>query len=228
MKIPGDGILSLLRNIDLNDERFVVRNIRRLYDDPFKFIIGVILSQNTTDRNAIKAYGRLESKLGEVSLEKILSTPLDKIAEAIRPAGLHWRRARKIRELASKIVEEFGGDLSWIRELPLEEARSRLLSLPGVGRKTADVVLLMYAGKPTFPVDTHVMRVSKRLGLVSEDAGYEDVRRVLMEVFREKDYLEAHLRMISLGRKYCRARRPKCIECPMKAVCNYYEKNVKR
>jgi len=103
--------------------------------------------------------------------------------------------------------------------MPLEEARKKLMEMQGIGPKTADVVLLFSANKPTIPVDTHVNRVSKRLGLAPANGDYEDVRLSLQSLFNSEDYLYVHLLLIAHGRKYCKARRPLCQKCPVNAYC---------
>jgi len=91
--------------------------------------------------------------------------------------------------------------------------------LPGVGRKTADVLLLFRAKKPAIPIDTHINRVSKRLGFVNQNADYEEIRSRLEELYNPKDYFSVHILLILLGRKYCKARNPKCTECPVNKFC---------
>jgi endonuclease-3 len=104
---------------------------------------------------------------------------------------------------------------------PVEEARKILMEPPGVGPKTADVVLLFSEGKPTIPVDTHVNRVSKRLGLAPHKGGYEDVRSSLQSIFKPKDYLLVHLLLIAHGRKTCSAYNPKCGQCTIRIYCPF-------
>jgi len=106
-----------------------------------------------------------------------------------------------------------------VLSLPFEEARESLMQLPGVGPKTADVVLLFCAEKPTIPVDTHVNRVSKKLGLAPANGDYETIRKSLQSLYNPEDYLAVHLLLISLGRKYCRARNPLCKQCPVNSLC---------
>jgi endonuclease-3 len=114
--------------------------------------------------------------------------------------------------------------------LPLEEVRKTLMELPGVGPKTADVVLLFASGKPTIPVDTHVNRVAKRLSLAPKTGDYETVRRSLQLLYRQEDYLAVHVLFIALGRRYCRARNPLCQKCPLNEICpskSLYQKREK-
>ncbi len=103
--------------------------------------------------------------------------------------------------------------------LPLEEARKTLIAMPGVGPKTADVVLLFSAQKPTIPVDTHVNRVSKRLGIALKNGDYEAVRLNLQKLFSEQDYLAVHQLFIGLGRQFCKASKPLCNDCPISSYC---------
>ncbi|MGQ9479544.1 MAG: endonuclease III domain-containing protein, partial [Thermoproteota archaeon] len=107
-------------------------------------------------------------------------------------------------------------------------ARNELMSLPGVGPKTADVMLLFAGGKPTFPIDTHVFRVSRRLGAIGDKDGYEEARRKLMEVFPSGAYLKTHLLLIEHGRRVCRARKPLCKSCVLLEYCSFGRRLVKR
>ena len=134
-------------------------------------------------------------------------------------AGLYRNKARVIKKISGIILGDFGGSLNFIFKLPLEQAREKLIGLPGVGPKTADVVLLFSAKKPTLPVDTHVNRVSKRLRLVDTKADYEGVRKGLQQFFDPKDYYAVHVSLILLGRKCCRARKPLCNQCPVNQLC---------
>ena len=144
---------------------------------------------------------------------------MEDIESAIRVGGLYRNKSKVIKAISSIILEKFNGSLDFIQSLPLEEARKILLNIPGVGPKTADVVLLFCAGKPTIPVDTHVNRVSKRLGLASSNADYEGVRKALQSLYPPRDYLTVHVLLISLGRQYCKAQKPLCKPCPVNALC---------
>ncbi|ADI32177.1 endonuclease III domain-containing protein [Staphylothermus hellenicus] len=218
----GEEIINILRkHYKLNLKEFIAPNIRD--KSLFEYIIGVMLSQNTSDKNAIRAYFNLKKIYGEITPDKILSTPIDKLIEALKPAGMYNQRAQRIIELAKifteKNVEEELGKL--IEEGKLREARKYLVSLPGVGLKTADVVLLMYYGQPVFPVDTHIRRVTKRLGYIGKD-DYEAISSWWMKQLKPNDYLETHLLLITHGRKTCKARKPLCNICPIRKYCKYY------
>ncbi len=181
-------------------------------------LIKTVLSQATADRNAERAFRNLWRRF-PITPKDLAGARVKEIEAATRVAGLYRNKSKVIKELSRLILEEFGGSIDFIYSLPLEEARKALIQLPGVGPKTADVVLLFCGGKPTLPVDTHVNRVSKRLGLASPKADYEGVREALQSLYSPKDYLSVHLLLISLGRTYCKARNPRCKSCPVNTLC---------
>jgi endonuclease-3 len=185
---------------------------------PFKTLIITVLSQATADKNTARAFENLSGRFS-ITPEALAKASVEEIENAIRVGGLYRNKSKVIKAISRVILEQFGGSLDFIYSLPLEEARKILLKIPGVGPKTADVVLLFCAGKPTVPVDTHVNRVSKRLGLALPKADYEGVRRALETIYSPEDYLSVHLLLISLGRKYCKARKPLCKPCPVKTLC---------
>jgi endonuclease III len=185
---------------------------------PFDTLIATIISQNTSDINTKRAFENL-SKQFEVVPKILAKVELVKLEDCLRIAGLYKSKAKAIKSVSKVIVERFGGSLDPVLSLPLDEARKTLLELQGVGPKTADVVLLFSASKPTVPVDTHVNRVSKRLGFAPLDGDYEAVRLNLQKVFEPNDYLLLHLLLISLGRAYCKARKPLCRNCPINLYC---------
>jgi endonuclease-3 len=186
--------------------------------DPFKTLIVTIISQNTTGRNTAKAFENL-SKQFEITPEALANAKISQIEKCLKVAGLYRNKAKTIKQTSKIILEKFHGNLKAILSLPFEEARKTLLQLPGVGPKTVDVVLLFCSGKPTIPVDTHVNRVSKRLGLAPANGDYETIRKCLQSLYNAKDYLAVHILLILLGRNYCRARNPLCKQCPVNALC---------
>ncbi|ABN70462.1 HhH-GPD family protein [Staphylothermus marinus F1] len=222
----GEEIISILRkHYKLNLKEFIAPNIRD--KSLFEYIIGVMLSQNTSDKNAIRAYLNLKKIYGEITPEKILSTSIEKLVEALKPAGMYNQRAQRIVELAKIFTERNVKEelRKLVEEGKLREARKYLVNLPGVGLKTADVVLLMYYKQPVFPVDTHIRRVSKRLGYIEKD-NYETISRWWMKQLKPNEYLEAHLLLITHGRKTCKARKPLCDKCPINKYCKYYCKTI--
>ena len=186
--------------------------------EPFQTLIRTVLSQATSDRNRDRAYANLAGKYRINPLE-LADAGVKEIEEAIRVGGLYRNKARKIKELSKIILRQFHGSLDFIFSEPIEKSREQLMSIPGVGLKTADVVLLFSAEKPIVPIDTHVNRVSKRLDLAPLKGGYEDVRQSLEALYKPSDYLAIHLLFISLGRRYCRARTPLHRLCPVNVFC---------
>ncbi|RLE57685.1 MAG: endonuclease III [Thermoprotei archaeon] len=207
--------------------RKLVRTVLAMYspepefsDDVFELLIEAILSQNTTARNAERAFRNLTSKFKLVP-NYLARASVEEVAEAVKPAGMQYIRARNIVELSKVVVERFGGRLDFIKDLPTDVARKLLMELPGVGKKTADIVLLFYAKRPVMPVDTHIARICRRLGV--SDGSYEQTRRILEEAIGG-DYLlmaRAHLALIEFGREICRARDPQCSNCPLLTLCPY-------
>jgi endonuclease-3 len=187
-------------------------------NDPFETLVVTIISQNTADRNTARAFENL-SKQFEVTPQALSQAETSKIEACLHVGGLYKSKAKTIQIVSKIILEKFHGSLKPILSLPLEEARKTLMELPGVGPKTADVVLLFAANQSTIPVDTHVNRVSKRLGLAPAKGNYEEVRLSLQSLFDPKDYLAVHLLLIAHGRKYCKARQPLCPQCPVRAYC---------
>jgi endonuclease-3 len=188
--------------------------------DPFKALVRTILSQNTNWRNEVKAYRRLEEAIG-VTPKTISEASFSDIAEAIHPAGMYNQRSIIIKEVAEKVLALSNGDLTQVLSKPYPEAREELMKLPGVGKKTADVVLLFNAGKRILPVDRHIARIAKRLGLVTSNADYDTIRLTIEGGTAPENYLDAHIKLIQFGRDVCRALNPRCGTCPISNLCSY-------
>ena len=179
-------------------------------------LVGTILSQNTSDLNRDRAFSALKERFP--SWEAVLAAPVEEVEVAIRGAGLYRQRAKRIKEILERIAAERGElSLEFLRGMAPEEAYRWLLSLPGVGRKTAGIVLLFGMGVPYFPVDTHIKRVTRRLGLWDGKGDPHDALGPLVP--RGKEY-ELHLHLIRLGRELCRPRNPRCGECPLRDLCD--------
>ncbi len=207
----------LEREFNIDPNEFIALKAREEGTGIFEALVATIISQNTSEKNSFNAWRRLKSKL-KIDPYTLSKADPKTIAELIRPAGLQEQKAKAIVSAAKFIVEKLGGRLEKVLELPVEEARKILVeNIPGVGWKTVDVVLSMY-GKPTIAVDTHISRVSVRLGF-TKTRKYEEVRRKLMELFDPKDYYKVHLLLILLGRRYCKARKPLCKQCPVRSLC---------
>lgn len=189
--------------------------------DPFKNLILTVLSQNTSEANCIRAYKGLSAKF-EVKPEILSGAREAEIREAIRSGGLYNIKAKRIKELSKTVLERFRGDLTSILSLPKEDARKKFMELPGIGPKTADVLLSSRHGySQVFVVDTHMDRIAKRLGLVKPDAKYEEIQ-VALKSFIPWDKGERVGGLFWLLAKYtCRAQNPKCYECPIIAICDY-------
>ena len=190
--------------------------------DLFEVLIATILSQNTTDKNSISAYKNLRKKM-DLKPEVLASITLREIEKSIKKAGLYKSKAKAIKESAVVILNKLNGNINNLRRYSFEEARKILVNIPGVGLKTADIILL-HLGYPSFPVDTHIKRVSKRLGIVNEKAGYEEISEVWRKALNKEEYLDGHLRIIAFGRRICTAKRPQCDICPLIDICLYGKK----
>jgi len=230
-QIRGTAMESRLQRakevLHILQKEFSIPTLSDIVDDPFKVLIRTVISQSTAEVNTRRAYENLSESM-VITPERLADADVKEIEEALRVAGLYRNKSKKIKKISELVLEEHGGSLGFIHSLPLEEARERLMGLPGVGPKTADIVLLFCAERPTIPVDTHVNRVSKRLGLAPAKADYEVVRRSLQELYQPKDYLSVHMLLIALGRRYCKALNPLCPICPVKQNCPSAETYISR
>jgi endonuclease-3 len=193
--------------------------------EPVATLVSAILSQNTNDVNRDRAFERLRERFA--TWEAVRDAPLDELVEAIRPAGLAPTKAPRVREALRRISGERGEiSLDFLASLPLGEAREWLLDLPGVGPKTAAIVLLFALGKPAFPVDTHVHRVARRLGLIPDTASREKAHELLEALVPPDIYYPFHLNLIAHGRAVCHARNPKHDRCLLRNECVYYTSSM--
>jgi endonuclease-3 len=193
--------------------------------DPVSQLMSTILSQNTNDVNRDVAYERLTQRLP--TWEAVRDADVEEVVEAIRPAGLANQKGPRIQEALRTITDERGElDLGFLSDLPLEEARGWLTSIKGVGPKTAAIVLLFALDRPAFPVDTHVHRVTRRLGLIGPKTSREKAHDEMERLVDPEDYFVFHINLIQHGRQICSSRKPKCSECPLRDLCNYYQEQV--
>jgi len=183
-------------------------------------LVSTILSQNTSDINRDRGFIALRAKFG--TWEEVRdANPMD-VVNAIRPAGLANQKGPRIQQVLKSITEERGSlDLSFLGDLSVEEARTWLTKFNGVGPKTAAIVLCFSLGKQAFPVDTHIYRVTGRIGLRPERMTVEQAHPHLEGLFPPETYYPAHLNIIRLGREICQARRPRCEVCPILDLCDY-------
>jgi endonuclease-3 len=190
--------------------------------DPFRSLVRTVLSQNTNYRNEAMAYRRLESAIG-ITPENLAKSSAEAIADAIRPAGMHNQRSRTLKALAEAVLDRYGGDIAPVLRKPYPEAREELMRLPGVGAKTADVLLMFDAGREIIPVDRHISRITRRLGLVPMKASYDDIRMELEASAPPGRHEDIHVLLIRFGREICQARKPRCPECFLSDICPYPE-----
>ncbi|MCC6179497.1 MAG: endonuclease III [Chloroflexi bacterium] len=187
-------------------------------NDPLSGLIGTILSQHTSDLNTARAFESLRSTFG--SWECVAQAPASAIADAIRMGGLANMKAPRIKQVLQTIHARRGEySLDFLRAVPLGEARDWLTSLHGVGPKTAACVLLFNLDLPALPVDTHVYRVSKRLGLVGPKVSEAAAHRTLEAIVPAGEVYDFHMLLIQHGRTICKAPRPHCEVCPLADVC---------
>lgn len=190
-------------------------------------LILTILSQNTNDTNRDRAYNSLRKRFS--TWEAVRDANLPDVVTAIKSAGLANIKGARIQDLLREITAQRGGlDVNFLHQLPPGEVRKWLSQFKGVGPKTIAIVMLFSMGLPAFPVDTHIYRVSGRLGLRSNNITPEQAHHFLASHLPPKTYFSAHLNIIRLGREYCHARKPNCRQCPLQNLCLYYQENPNR
>jgi endonuclease-3 len=186
--------------------------------EPLDVLVETVLSQNTSDLNSGRAFELLLSAFG--SWEAVASAPVERIAQAIKSGGLSRIKSVRIKQILGRIQSEQGFlDLGFLESKEIAEAKEYLMSLPGVGHKTASCVLLFGMGKPSLPVDTHVHRVARRLGLIGTGISVEKAHSLLQRQVPPSKVYQFHLHMIEHGRRVCHARAPCCHECVLGRGC---------
>ncbi len=194
---------------------------------PLDELVSTILSQNTSDTNRDRAFEALKARFP--TWEAVRDAPLDAIIETIRPAGLANQKGPRIQEVLWRITEERGElSIDFLADLPLAEAKAWLTGLNGVGPKTAAIILLFAFGRPAFPVDTHVHRLSRRIGLIGPQVSAEKAHDLMEQIVPPEEYLDFHLLLIGHGREVCHAHHPRCEICPLQEYCDYYRSLVPR
>jgi endonuclease-3 len=187
---------------------------------PVDELVSTILSQNTNDTNRDRAFESLRRHFP--TWEQVRDAAPASVVAAIRTAGLANQKGPRIQQVLKDISVERGSfDLYFLKDLPLEDARLWLKKFKGVGPKTAAIVLLFSLGRPAFPVDTHIFRVTGRVGLLPEKMTVEQAHPHLESLFPPDAFYSAHLNIIRLGREICAARHPECPRCPLRTLCKY-------
>ena len=188
---------------------------------PIDELVSTILSQNTNDTNRDRAFEALITRYP--TWEEVRDAETAQVIETIRPAGLANQKGPRIQEILVQITQQRGElDLSFLEDMSTDEVRQWLMQFNGVGPKTAAIVLQFSLGKPAFPVDTHIYRVTGRLGIRPEKMNAEKAHEFLAELLPPETYYPAHLNLIRLGREICQARKPDCPLCPLQEICDYY------
>ena len=187
--------------------------------DPLDELVLTVLSQHTSDLNAERAFDALRRAF-PAGWPQVVGAPAGEVADAIRSGGLANSKAPRIQAILREVHDREGSyDLSRLRDMADAEARDYLMTLPGIGPKTAAVVLSFALGRDALPVDTHVHRVTKRLGLIPPQASAERADRVLHELIPDGMRTPMHVGFIRLGREICKAPTPRCRRCPLRDLC---------
>jgi endonuclease-3 len=191
------------------------------YSDPVSVLVRTILSQNTSDTNSRVAFQSLLASFD--NWEDVATADVNTIANCIRCGGLGTIKAQRLKQALKEIIRKRGRlELDFLTQLTSSSAEDWLQRLPGVGLKTARCVLLFSSGIPVLPVDTHILRVTKRLGLIRPKASLREAHHALGEVISPEDVYLFHILVIEHGRKICQARYPNCQACVLKKICVSY------
>jgi len=225
---------SILDPDTLAQRRKLYARVSELLEDTYGFptwrqhlapvdeLVSTILSQSTSDTNRDMAFDALKEKYK--SWEAVRDAPPDDIIETIRSAGLANQKGPRIQAALRFVAEEQGAiSLDFLGGMDIEAAKAWLTQIKGIGPKTAAIILLFAFNKPAFPVDTHVHRVTKRIGLIGPKTSAERAHRELEAIIPPDDYYPAHLNFIRHGRQICHARNPRCADCPLNPYCDYYQ-----
>ncbi|MCW1837702.1 MULTISPECIES: endonuclease III [Bacillus] len=204
--------------LDIIRDMFPEAECELVHSNPFELVIAVALSAQCTDVLVNKVTKHLFQKYK--TPEDYVSVPLEELQQDIRSIGLYRNKAKNIQKLSKMLIEEYGG------EVPRD--RDELMKLPGVGRKTANVVVSVAFGIPAIAVDTHVERVSKRLGICRWKDSVLEVEQTLMKKVPKEDWSVTHHRLIFFGRYHCKAQRPQCESCPLLDMCREGQKRLKK
>lgn len=203
------------------------RPVWRSHGPPLDVLIGTILSQNTADVNTERAYAALITRFPD--WESVMNAPPEEVVATIRTAGLAHIKGPRIQNALRTVLRERGElSLDFLADMPLPEALEWLMAIDGVGPKTASIVMLFALGRPALPVDTHVHRVSGRLGLIPPGTNAGKAHALLAAHGPPDSYYPMHVNLIRHGREICRARAPQCQICPLQEWCDYYQTVVLR
>ncbi|MCL6638933.1 MAG: endonuclease III domain-containing protein [Firmicutes bacterium] len=194
-------------------------------ETPFEVCVGAILTQNVAWRNVVKAIAALREE-GLLSIEAIHRAPLEKIAPLVRPTRYFNQKARRLKDFCSLLAEHYEADLNKLFALPVPELRRRLLGIRGIGKETADSIILYAAEKPVFVVDSYTSRIFSRLGIIPDRWGYDRIQSFFTRNLPESVELfnQYHALIDGAGHYYCSAT-PRCGKCPLAELCKNNKKN---
>lgn len=218
---------------DMNKIKKIIRTLEKVYGipkrdgfrEPLDELIFTILSQNTNDRNRDRAWEKLRRTFPDY--DSILRAGFKKLEQTIRVAGLAEQKSRNIMAILKRLKKENGNfSLKFLKNYDKEKAKDYLLSFKGVGPKTAACVLLFSLNMPAFPVDTHIFRVTKRIGLIPQKTIPDKAHRILETIVPEEKYHSFHINLIRHGRTICHPSKPECEICPVKNFCQFYNKQT--
>jgi len=226
----------MTENMNAEEIRGIYQKLKDFYGEAPKpddksgveYLVETILSQNTNDVNRDKAYQNLQDRYD--SWKEVEKGDVDELTETIRVAGLGPTKANRIQNALRIVREETGGkySLDFIRDMSVEEAKDWLENIPGIGPKTAAIILCFHFKKPVIPVDTHVHRISKRLGIIPKDASRKKAHKILDEKVPDDIKYGFHRLLITHGREHCKARNPTCGEGPLAERCIYWQEVVQK
>lgn len=204
-------IMEIL-DIEYGQRQWTPRN------DPLSELVQTVLAQHTSDVNADRAFQRMMKEFG--TWESVAHADIEELENSIRSGGLAKQKAPRIKAILDRLQEEGKDrDMSFLRDMSVDESLAWLTSIPGIGPKTARCVLLFSLGKPVIPVDTHVHRVARRLGLIGTKTTADQAHRILEEMVPAEDAYRFHMHLIEHGRRICKAPRPRCKACPLAFGC---------
>jgi len=223
---------NALANIDIEErgEKYpeVAKILEQVYDrkkwrsrgTALDTLVGTILSQNTTDKNSGRAFQNLKDTYEDY--HEVMQAPEQEVIEVVRVAGLANQKGPRIQRALHTVLEQEGElNLDFLEEMSADEAREWLVAIKGIGLKTASIVVCFGFNGDCFPVDTHVNRVSQRIGFTPEGTTPDKAHYIMEEIVPPKDYFAFHIQMIQHGRALCKARSPKCEDCPLSHLCDY-------
>ena len=194
---------------------------------PVDELISCVLSQSTTDTNRDRGFAALKARYG--SWADVHHAPPQDVIDTIRSAGLANQKGPRIQGILGRVYAERGAyNIDFLADLPIDAAKTWLESLDGVGPKTAAIVLCFAFGRPAFPVDTHIHRVSRRVGFIPDTMSAEKAHPVMEAIVPPEKYYEFHIQLIQHGRETCQARSPRCERCPLTEYCDYYAATTPR